>query len=82
MLVGAEHMSATTEPGADPLLDEDLRSILSTRAERKVRMALQIKELLIAGYRPGEIRELLSLTPKEYARATEWLQDALSLLRQ
>ncbi len=65
-----------------PIVLHDLEIHLRTRADQAIRHALQIGTLRMAGYRAGEIRERLMLTPGEYRQAAEWLKDALAQIRR
>jgi len=73
-------MHETADPGAalsTTLTLHDLELGLRQRADDQIRQALQIGALMIAGYRMGEIRERLELSPAEFKRAREWLSTAI-----
>lgn len=47
-------------------------------ADVRIRTALRISALAIAGYKPAEIRERLGLSASEWREARAWLRDAIA----
>lgn len=54
-----------------------LRGELRRLAARDVDRSMAVELRRLAGYKPGEIRDALGLTVKEYAGATARLREAL-----
>ena len=63
------------------LVLHDAELHLRRRADKRIRDALQIGALQMAGYKAREIRDLLEMTASDFKSAHTWLADAISATR-
>jgi hypothetical protein len=79
-LTGIAALDATYEITDDDLslVMHDIEIRLRARADEKVKNALRIGYLRLAGHTPAESRCILGLTTERYDRAVEWLGSAMA----
>lgn len=65
--------------GTAALVLHGCRIHLRRLADKRIKDAIWIGALQLAGYKASEIRELVGLTTAEYREALEWLQEAVKL---